>query len=120
MNNILNSHPNHKIIFATHDIWERKFLIHQIIRQHDNIVLSNSGHSPMREVHFIETGPGGGVSQNFVADYSRDTPEIMLLRYYVFRPLEDKVYFYTFSPVTNEFEVDESSQGTFDLIQADP
>ena len=44
----------------------------------------------------------------------------MLLRFYVFKPLEDKVYFYTYSPITNEFEVDESSQGSFDLVQADP
>ena len=83
-------------------------------------MLSNSAHSPVREARFIETGPGGGVSQNFVVNYQWDTPEIMLLRYYVFRPLEDKVYFYTFSPITSEFEVDESSQGSFDLIQADP
>ena len=65
-------------------------------------------------------GPNGGISQNFVTNYQWDTPEIMLLRYYVFKPLEDKVYFFTFSPITNEFEVDENSQGAFGLVQEDP
>ena len=68
----------------------------------------------------MRDAPDGGVSNNFIANYQCDRPEIMLLRFYVFKPLEDKVYFYTYSPITNQFEVDDSSQGSFDLVQADP
>ena len=126
-NHVLDSYPDHKVILATHDTWgleHTKLKNHkirdEIIFQHDNIVLTNAGHSYVREVDYIGNGPGGGVSNNFVTDYQFDKAEIMLLRFYVFKPLEDKVYFYTYSPITNEFEVDESSQGSFDLVQADP
>ena len=127
INHVLVSYPDRKVILATHDTWglnPTKSKSHKIrdevIFQHDNIVLTNAGHSMVREVNYIGNGPGGGVSNNFVTNYQWDKTEIMLLRFYVFKPLEDKVYFYTYSPITNEFEVDESSQGSFDLVQADP
>ena len=121
---IIDSYPNRMVILATHDTdYHAKPKSHQvryqIINQHDNIVLTNAGHTG-REKHFVENGLGGGVSNNFIVNFQDDKIEIMLLRYYVFKPLEDKVYFYTYSPITNEFEVDESSQGSFDLVQADP
>ena len=116
---ILRLYPDRMVILATHDIWTSSKVRDQIISQHDNIVLTNAGHI-CREKHFIENGPGGGVSNNFVTDYQCDKIEIMLLRFYVFKPLEDKVYFYTYSPITNEFEEDGSSQGSFNLVQADP
>ena len=127
INHVLDSYPDRKVILATHDTWgfhptksKRHKIRDEIIFQHDNIVLTNAGHSTVREVNYIGNGPGGGVSNNFVTDYQFDKTEIMLLRFYVFKPLEDKVYFYTYSPITNEFEVDDSSQGSFDLVQADP
>ena len=127
INRILDSYPDRKVILATHDTWGSHTtswmsnqIRDQIIFQHDNIVLTNAGHSLIREVNYIGYGPGGGVSNNFVTDYQFDNSEIMLLRFYVFKPLEDKVSFYTYSPITNEFEVDVSSQGSFDLVQADP
>ena len=98
---------------------DKPLVRNQIISQHDNIVLTNAGHR-CREIHFIENGPGEGVSNNFVANYSCDSIQTMLLRFYIFKPLENKVYFYTYSPVTNEFEVDDNSQGSFDLVQANP
>jgi len=116
---ILFSYQDRMVILATHDIWQSPLVREQIIRQHDNIVLTNAGHTE-REKHFIENGPIKGVSNNFVVTFQDDETEIMLLRFYVFKPLEDKVYFYTYSPITNEFEVDESSQGSFDLVQSDP
>ena len=85
------------------------------LTQHDNIVLSNAGHSCARETRFLTFGPDGGVAQNFVVDYQCDEQEIMLLRYYVFRPLEDRVDYYTYSPIADIFEEDANSQGSFDL-----
>ena len=119
INLILDSYQDRKAILATHDIWEFKKVRNQIISQNDNVILTNAGHVS-RERYFIENGPGEGISNNFVANYQQDDSEIMFLRYYVFKPLEDKVYFYTYSPITNEFEVDMDSQGSFDLVQADP
>ncbi|MDC0499149.1 hypothetical protein OAN64_00990, partial [Candidatus Pseudothioglobus singularis] len=118
INRILNSYKDRMVILATHDITDTPLVRNQIISQHNNLVLTNSGHI-CREKHFIENGPWEGLSNNFTSNYQCDKKEVMFLRFYVFKPLEDKVYFYTYSPITNQFEVDESSQGSFDLVQAD-
>jgi hypothetical protein len=81
--------------------------------------MTNAGHH-CREQYFIENGLSGGVSHNFVTDYQCDEAEVMLLRFYVFKPLEDKVDYFTYSPITNEFEEDYDSQSGFRLVQVDP
>jgi hypothetical protein len=120
MNGVLAAHPNHKVILATHDTWETEVIEDEILTQHDQIVMSNAGHSCVREAAFTASGPSGGLSQNFVIDYQCDALEVMLLRYYVFRPLEDRVDFYTYSPLSGDFEEDATSQGSFELLLADP
>ncbi|MGL1902833.1 MAG: carbohydrate-binding protein [Fibrobacterales bacterium] len=119
-NDIISQHPNRKVIIATHDTTERDWVVTNVIEQHDNIVLTNAGHSCGREAHWTTSGPEGGVSYNYMTDYQCDSNEVMLLRYYIFKPLEDKVDFYTYSPIADSFEDDESSQGSFPLIQVDP
>jgi len=117
---ILRQYPRHKVILATHDIWDTQHIKNKLLTQHDNIVMSNAGHTCAREKHFVTTGPNGGLSNNFVTDYQCDNPEVMLLRYYVFKPLEDRVDYFTYSPITGQFEKDGSSQGSFALLQIDP
>mgnify|MGYP000312216660 CR=1 FL=1 len=117
---ILAAHPDRKVILATHDIWATNHIKNQLLTKYDNIVLANAGHSCVREAHYVTQGPGGGISQNFVADYQCDAQEVMLLRYYIFRPLENKVDYYTYSPVTDQFESDANSRGSFPLQQANP
>lgn len=114
-NDVIAAHADHKVLFATHDTWEKNTIRTDILVKHDNIVMSYAGHSCVREQRFQTTGPGGGVSQNFVTDYQCDNQETMRLRYYVFKPLEDEVYYYTYSPITEAFEDDGNSQGSFTL-----
>ena len=114
-NQIIAAHPDHKVLLGTHDTLETSTIKRDILTQHDNIVMSNAGHSCARETRFVTFGPEGGMAQNFVVDYQCDKQEIMLLRYYVFRPLEDKVDYYTYSPIKDIFEEDTLSQGSFDL-----
>jgi len=117
---ILADHPNRKVILATHDTWATDHIKNNLLYQYDNIIMSNAGHVCQREAHYTTQGPRGGVSNNFIVDYQCDAQEVMLLRYYVFKPLEDRVDYYTYSPVTQQFEEDSSSQGSFTLIQANP
>ena len=120
-NDVISAHPDYKVILGTHDTIGSTIIRDEILLNHDNIVMSNAGHQGMdREVHFLTVGPGGGVSQNFMCDYQDDDQEIMLIRYYVFKPLENSVYFYTYSPVTDTFEEDFDSEGSFTLEQVDP
>lgn len=117
---VLEQHPNRKVILATHDTWETNTIKDNLLTKFDNIILSNAGHTCTREALYQTTGPNGGVAHNFIADYQCDAQEVMLLRYYIFKPMEDKVEYYTYSPVTQQFEADASSQGEFTLIQKDP
>ena len=114
-NEVIAAHPDHKVLLGTHDTLETSTIKRDILIKHDNIVMSNAGHSCARETRFLAYGPGDGVSQNFVTDYQCDSQETMLLRYYVFKPLEDEVYYYTYSPITDTFEDDANSQGSFTL-----
>lgn len=119
-NNILYNYPNSKVILATHDNWETTHIREKLLKNHDNVVLSNAGHTCAREKHFKTQGPSGGITHNFITDYQCDSKEIMLLRVYHFKPLEDKVYYYTYSPVTGGYEQDADSQGFFALKQKNP
>jgi hypothetical protein len=91
-----------------------------LLTQFDNIVLSNAGHVCQREAYYTTSGPRGGIANNFITDYQCDAQEVMNIRYYVFKPMEDRVDYFTYSPVTKKFEVDDSSQGSFSLYQVDP
>ena len=120
INSIIDSYQDRMAILATHNTREGESLVREkVINQHDNIIMTNAGHH-CREQYFIENGPSGGVSHNFVTDYQCDEAEVMLLRFYVFKPLEDKVDYFTYSPITNEFEEDYDSQSEFRLVQVDP
>lgn len=112
--------PDRKVILATHDLWATQTVKNEVLMKHDNIVLANAGHDCVRETTYTTNGPSGGVSNNFIVDYQCDSQEVMQLRFYVFKPLEDRVDYYSYSPVTQQFEVDASSQGSFMLLQADP
>lgn len=112
-NDLIAAHPDHKVLLGTHDTLETSTIKQEILTQHDNIVMSNAGHSCARETRFRTYGPGGAVTENFVTDYQCDSQETMQLRYYVFKPLQDKVDYYTYSPITDTFEDDYNSQGSF-------
>ena len=118
-NDIIAAHPDRLVLLGTHDTIETSTIRNDILIKHDNIVLSNAGHSCARERRFLTTGPGDGRAYNFVVDYQCDSQEVMLLRYYVFKPLEDRVDYYTYSPITHSFEEDSSSQGFFELELSD-
>lgn len=114
-NNIIAQHQDKPVILATHDTWATNKIRDKILIANDNIMLSNAGHDCVREALYTVSGPKGGISHNFVADYQCDQMETMLLRLYIFKPQLNKVYYYTYSPITNKFESDASSEGNFPL-----
>ncbi|MDX1342697.1 MAG: carbohydrate-binding protein [Reinekea sp.] len=116
---ILRQYPDRKVILATHDLWATQTIKNNILTKFDNVILANAGHDCVRETHYTTRGPNGGLSHNFVSDYQCDANEVMLLRFYKFKPLEDKVEYYTYSPVTHTFEVDAQSEGAIIIPQAD-
>jgi len=116
---ILNRFPDRKVLLATHDILGTSTVKNALLTQFDNIVMANAGHMCVPPQHTTTTGPHGGVSHNFVTDFQCDDYEVMFLRYYKFKPQENKVEFYTYSPITGQFKVGGNEQGSFPLVQAE-
>ena len=115
---ILRQYPDRKVILATHDLLGTNTVENALLNRFDNIVMANAGHMCVPARHTITTGPNGGVSHNFVTDFQCDAQEVMFLRYYKFKPQENKVEWYTYSPITKSFRTDAANQGYFPLVQA--
>lgn len=118
-NGVISANPDKKVILGTHDTWETKEIEYNLLNKHDNIVLSNAGHTCQNLERFETYGPNGGMSNNFIIDY-QCAREVMFLRYYIFKPLENMVEFITYSPVVDEYESDGRAFGSFALEQNNP
>jgi hypothetical protein len=115
--NLLNQNPNKRVIIATHN-GQNKTVENSLLKlAFKQIVLFNCGHA-CAPVHWTVTPSNGGLIQCFQTDYQCDNPETGLLRFYKFKPMEDVVEFYTYSPAVNKFDKrDAVSQGSFPLVQ---
>ena len=110
---VVDAHPDRKVIMSSH--WnDGTHHYDQIVGVKTNMVMSFAGHKCAEE-HYV----GANGSHSFVIDYQCATGK-MNLRYYKFKPLENRVEFFTYSPITGEFEDDDFSQGAFTLIQEGP
>jgi len=111
--NIVDAYPDRKVIFTSH--WnDDQAHYKQIIGVKPNVIMSLAGHKCAEE-HYV--GPNG--SHSFVQDYQCNEGK-MNIRYYKFKPLEDKVEWFTYSAVFGVFEDDSMSQGSFTLVQKSP
>lgn len=114
---VLARYPDRKVVLASHWSSINTALYSQVIDDGGfGVVLSNCGHFPREGYKRLNDGQ----THWFKTDYQDDDKEVMLLRYYIFKPLEDTVEFYTYSPVTLQFEDDDDSQGSIYLEQIDP
>ena len=111
---VLERYPDRIVILSSHITIEGTRIHDQILSRYPQVRLSNCGHLCVRERYFPTNN---GETHNFLTDYQCDQPGIFLLRFYTFKPMENKVEYYTYSPVTREFERDSSSQGWFPLVQ---
>jgi hypothetical protein len=112
-NNILNQYPTRKAIFITHDFYENRDLIDDVIKKHDNLFLALCGHSCDREHYWTETSPSGYKVHCVMADYQCDPDGGSTIRYYTFKPTKNIVEAYTYSITESKYEVNENSQFSF-------
>jgi hypothetical protein len=124
---IMEQYPERKIIFTSH--WHTdQHHIPQTIDVFDNIVMTLAGHEcpPKRDWYTVSHAR----THNFIHGFSCETYEgLMHIRFYKFKPMEDKVEWYTYSVVANNgagaFWPGLSNgmdfpEGEFDLVQEDP
>jgi hypothetical protein len=121
---IIKSNPDRIVVLSSH--WNKNqphFL--QLVDQYPNVKITLAGHRCVEEYVLYK-----GRTHTFVQDYqcqgiSKGPGGLMELRYFIFKPLEDKVEWYTYSAIANDgkgkfIERDKNSQGSFELVQKDP
>jgi hypothetical protein len=114
-NKILEKHADRQTILVTHDFYEKRGLITDVITKHDNLFMAVCGHSCKREAYFIEKSPSGKDIHCIMSDYQCDPDMGATLRYYTFSPAEKKVCAYTYNMTSGTYERDEDSEFCFDL-----
>ena len=121
---IIKANQDKIVIFSSH--WNKgQHHFFQLVDRYPNIKMTLAGHKCAEEYDVHK-----GRTHNFVQDYqceglSKGPGGLMELRYFVFKPLEDKVEWYTYSATAKNgagqfITRNEASQGSFDLVQKDP
>lgn len=109
-NDILNQYADRRAIFVTHDFFEERGLINDIIKQHDNLFLAVCGHSCSREQYWTESSPSGNTVHCIMTDYQCDSDKGTTLRYYTFVPEENRIDAFTYNTQSQQYETDANSQ----------
>lgn len=132
---IIKRYPNRRVILSTHlflntsnarptsaqfrtDGTSAESVWQQIIRPNCNVFMVINGHYP-GEGRRTDLNACGQPMHQILMDYqSRANGGDGWLRYFAFKPSENKIYAYTYSPTRNnglgEFEVDDTSQFVLD------
>jgi hypothetical protein len=124
-NQIFSKYPDRRGIFVTHDLFEPSGykLISDLIKKHDNIFLALCGHSCDRpgfnnnsgpEQHWSEITNGGDTVHCIVSDYQCEADNGATVRYYTFKPSENKICAYSYNVVSKSYRTGASSQFCFD------
>lgn len=112
-NMILNKYNDRHAIFITHDFFENKGLIDDVIKKHDNLFLAICGHSCAREQYWTETTPNGRTVNCIMSDYQCDEDKGASLRYYYFDFDNEKINAFTYNVKSMLYETDSNSQFSF-------
>ena len=121
---IIKANPDRLVILTSH--WNKEqHHFFQLVDRYPNIKITLAGHRCTEEYYVSKLR-----THNFVQDYqceglSKGPGGLMELRYFIFKPLEDKVEWYTYSATARKGEGQfitrkEASQGSFKLVQEDP
>ncbi|MCX6180336.1 MAG: carbohydrate-binding protein [Bacteroidetes bacterium] len=115
-NGVIDQYPNRRAILMTHDFYDNRGLVADIIKKHDNLFMAVCGHTCARESYWTELSPGGNIVHVLVTDYQCDADKGATLRYYTFKPAENKICAYTYNAPTKTFETDANSQFCMDYV----
>ena len=117
---VIQAYPDRKVIFTSH--WnEDTQHFAQLIDPYSNVVMTLAGHQ-CRDDYYVTNGRTHNFIQNYQCEgrKNHETGD-MQVRFFVFKPMDNEVEWFTYSYVEDYFWTkDSDSQGTFSLIQEDP
>lgn len=116
VNSIYAQYPNKRAIHVNHDIAKGGWVLNNIITKNDNIFMGLCGHDTRMdgEENWTSTSPSGNIQNLMMTDYQGRPDGGATIRYYTFKPDEDRVYAYTYNLTTKTYETDASSQFSFE------
>ncbi|MGL1886126.1 MAG: carbohydrate-binding protein [Reichenbachiella sp.] len=112
-NGILDQFSDRRAILATHDFFEERGLINDLITKHDNLFMALCGHSCAREEYWTEQSPSGNTVHMLMTDYQCDNDKGRTVRYYTFKPEENRIQAFTYNTGTGVYERDANSEFSF-------
>ena len=115
-NSIYAQYPNRRAILANHDIAKNGWVLSNIISKNNNIFMGLCGHDTRMdgEEYWTSTSPNGNTQHLLMTDYQGRRDGGATVRYYTFKPDEDRIYAFTYNLTTKTYETDESSQFSFE------
>jgi hypothetical protein len=120
-NGIFRDHPERPGIFAAHLIDQGTPYETDIITKNNNIFMSLSGHRGPppegREEYWTTQSPNGNTQHNVMTDYQGGKvykDKGATIRYYPFKPAENKICAFTWNTTNEVFETDDNSEFCMD------
>jgi hypothetical protein len=119
---VIQDHPDRKVIFTSHWNQDTQHFA-QLIDPYENVVMTLAGHRSLED-YYVTNGRTHNFIQNW-QDAGRKNHETgdMQVRFFVFKPMDDEVEWFTYSFVEDYEWTREGPQisfGTFALDQEDP
>ena len=128
-NTIFDQNYDRKAIYISHsglskEVKNDTYLVDSIVKKHDNIFLGCQGHlcETDGEEYWTTTSVGGKTQHLIRTDYQCrfvDKIPSAILRYYTFKPKENRIYAYTYNLRTQLYETGENSQFSFSYEMKD-
>ena len=107
---VLNKYPNKRAIISTHDVNDGSFTA--LAQASTNVFLIVSGHYDVGEWNNTFVNNAGVTGHEIMSDYQDYNNGY--LRYYTFKPSENKIYAYTYHPLNQTYRTQTSSQFSWD------
>jgi hypothetical protein len=134
LNEVYSTYANRRGILIAHsgvsqvNSGAEDWLVDDVIKKHDNIFLANQGHlcENNGNEHWTSTSPSGNIQHLIRTDYQCrgkpyvDKPAAAMLRYYTFKPHENRVHAYTYDVRTQSYETTQDSQFSFYYYMGPP
>ena len=116
-NGIFSDNTDRRGIFAAHLLNQDSDYETGIVKKNDNIFLTLSGHRGPppdgREEYWITKSPDGSTQHNAMTDYQGGwvhKDKGATVRYYTFKPAENRICAFTWNTTHEVFETDEDSE----------
>ena len=112
-NGIFAKYADRRAILVAHNISPGNNKETQVVKLHDNIFMTVSGHRTVPEQNWTTTSPGGQTQHHFTSDYQSESDGGTTVRFFSFKPNEDEVCGFSYNTTTQSYRTNSTAQFCF-------